>query len=77
MPVLQEERMLGADAWEGTAMSGTLAVSWGSNGGVYVSRFPGRVWRICLWRIALTWCQAEWEDIVNDHLAAGGGSDAA
>lgn len=45
-------------------MSGCLSISWGRNGGLYTYRRHG-VWRICLWRVALTYIDQEWEDIVR------------
>jgi len=47
-------------------MSGQVSVSWGKNGGFYITR-----WRICLWRVALTFLPYE----VDELMARAFGGD--
>lgn len=46
---------------EGPMRSGTIALSWGANGGVYVCRT-----RLCLWRVAITYVpRVELDDMMR------------
>lgn len=50
---------------------GTLSLSWGENGGLYTMRRHitrlGLVWRICIWRVALTYVPIEIDDLMKGY----------
>lgn len=45
-------------------MKATLAVSWGPSGGFYLHRY-----RICLWRLAITYVPVEIDDLLDAYAA--------
>ena len=51
-------------------MTGTVAISWGPNGGVYLHHDFS--WRICLWRVALTYVPVELDDMMEAYAERGG-----
>lgn len=51
----------------GGVRSGTLAVSWGANGGFYFNK--GYCVRLCLWRVAITYIPRDLDAVLEDSLA--------
>ena len=43
-------------------MAGNLSISWGRNGGYYLTR-----WRICLGKVAITYLPVEIDDLMRAY----------